>query len=284
VDPYAAALLATAPASDAMEASPALSSSGGAPSTLLDVAATKWVDEALLNAVAATSVSRVNSGDFRQVVLLGDGMDTRPFRLPWPEGTLLFIVAPPEVHELAEAVLGAAPGGPARVPRGCLMRRVNADLGGGASFMDALAAAGYRGDRLSAWGVQGLRGAAAFGAALADAANCMAFHSLAAGELPEMGRREAENALAACGLLGALYEHEGAAAGYASLWSGGGSGGGGGGGAGGGGNEAAPEPAAARRWLFTGQQLRPSFAEMGVLGAHTQAAEETDEDYFDNFS
>lgn len=52
-------------------------------------------------------------------------MDTRPFRLPWPEGTVLYMVAPPEVHEVAEAVLaqqGAA------VPRGCLLRRVRADL------------------------------------------------------------------------------------------------------------------------------------------------------------
>lgn len=63
----------------------------------------------------------------RQVVLLGDGFDTRPFRLAWPPGTLLFSVAPAEVHEQAEALLaGSQP--PAHVQRGCLLRRVNMNL------------------------------------------------------------------------------------------------------------------------------------------------------------
>ncbi len=44
-----------------------------------------------------------------QVVLVGDGLDTRPYRLPWPPGTLLFVVAPAEVHAAAEAAL-ATPG------------------------------------------------------------------------------------------------------------------------------------------------------------------------------
>jgi hypothetical protein len=60
-------------------------------------------------------------------VLLGDGFDTRPFRLAWPPGTLLFAVAPAEVHEQAEALLaGSQP--PAHVQRGCLLRRVNMNL------------------------------------------------------------------------------------------------------------------------------------------------------------
>ena len=58
------------------------------------------------------------------MVLVGDGMDTRPFRLPWPPSTLLFLVAPAEVHELAEAVLKE---GGARGQPGCLLRRVNFD-------------------------------------------------------------------------------------------------------------------------------------------------------------
>lgn len=53
-------------------------------------------------------------------------MDTRPYRLPWPTGTLLFVVASSESHELAEAVLAQT--GNAYVQRGCLLRRVNADL------------------------------------------------------------------------------------------------------------------------------------------------------------
>ncbi|WIA16552.1 hypothetical protein OEZ85_013224 [Tetradesmus obliquus] len=63
---------------------------------LLDVIATRYIDESLLNAMAATNVNSIQSGDYRQVVIIGDGMDCRPFRLPWPPGTLLFLVAPPE--------------------------------------------------------------------------------------------------------------------------------------------------------------------------------------------
>lgn len=60
-----------------------------------------------------------------QVVLLGCGMDTRPFRLGWPPGTLLFLLAPSEVHDAAKQTLKAAG---ATAPRGCLLRRVPIDL------------------------------------------------------------------------------------------------------------------------------------------------------------
>jgi len=69
-------------------------------------------------------------------VLLGDGFDARPFRLPWPPGTVIFLVAPPESHERAEALLAGWEGGAPRVERGCLLRRVSLHLGA------ALAAAG----------------------------------------------------------------------------------------------------------------------------------------------
>jgi hypothetical protein len=38
-----------------------------------------------------------------------------------------------------------------------------------------------------------------------------------------------------------------------------------------------------QRWLFTSQQLRLSLAEMGVYEAHV-AAQDIDEDYFENIS
>jgi hypothetical protein len=41
------------------------------------------------------------------------------------------------------------------------------------------------------------------------------------------------------------------------------------------------EPA---RWLFTAQQQRLSAAQVGAYSAHVAAAEEADEDFFDNFS
>ncbi len=39
-----------------------------------------------------------------------------------------------------------------------------------------------------------------------------------------------------------------------------------------------------QRWLFTAQQLRLSYAQMGVYERHAAAAMEVDEDFTDNFS
>ena len=50
---------------------------------------------------------------------------TAACRMPWPEGTVIFEVAAPEVHAAAKAKLDACK---ARVPRGSLLRRINADL------------------------------------------------------------------------------------------------------------------------------------------------------------
>lgn len=69
-------------------------------------------------------------------------------------------VAPPESHELAEAVLKAQG---AHVPRTCLLRRVNAPLHPHASddeddvfvpFLADLEKAGYQGNKLSVWLLQ----------------------------------------------------------------------------------------------------------------------------------
>ncbi|GIL62985.1 hypothetical protein Vafri_17152 [Volvox africanus] len=202
----------------------------------MDVIATAHVDRLLLNATALSAVNRITQGDYRQVVLLGDAMDTRPFRLPLAPGTAIFMVAPEAVHAAAaaalasedaaaiadavsaaaseptstgrgnsegpedgdvggsaaapetEAVAAAAGGGSEgqglalgrdrkstglvsgrqrnrlrgpRPPPGCLLRRVSLGFQAGADFSalpDALAAAGFRADRLSVWAVQGLEG------------------------------------------------------------------------------------------------------------------------------
>jgi hypothetical protein len=320
---------------------------------LLDAVATRYLDECLLNAASATSVTRMARGeDYRQVVLLGcDGGDCRPFRLPWPEGTVLFLVAPAEVHERAEALLeqqqqaaavgtgggGAAGSSPAaaaaRVPRGCLLRRVDLDLGalhrsaaaaapsassgdneaaeeqGSSSrpdatiFLDALARAGFRGDRLSVWGLQGLQGllgAAAAGgeqqhqqqqpqphaatllsALLAEVSSAAAFHSLVAGELPgPMTAREASNLLAEAGLLASVEPPGGAgtreygrvppvvvkAEGEGERGE----------------AEDAASSSSSSSWprlLFSAQQLRPSLVQMGIYSEHVGAMEGSDEDF-----
>lgn len=64
---------------------------------------TKFFDDFF---VAATS------GGIRQVVILASGLDSRPYRLPWPEGTVVYEVDQPQVVEFKTTTMtaiGAAP-------------------------------------------------------------------------------------------------------------------------------------------------------------------------------
>ncbi|GFR46631.1 hypothetical protein Agub_g8240 [Astrephomene gubernaculifera] len=299
-----------------------------------DVIATAHIDTLLLRAAGLAGVNRITQGAYRQVVLLGDALDSRPFRLPWPPGTAIFLVAPAEAHAAAEAAMtsaeaaaiaaataaeaaaavtgqlpssgtasavvdaaaaeaaatgetgmqgsvgaGGRGGGTGRrgargprPPPGCLLRRVVWDFKDGSSrsgsagadgsnssdgaatldtsspspssapsLASRLAAAGFRADRLSVWGLQGLCGLGLrqqeLVQLLAEVSHCAAYHSLLVGELPggeEEGRREqlgreeggaggggdlmqgqqheeeqrgrqvVANALAECGLLGSV--------------------------------------------------------------------------------
>jgi methyltransferase (TIGR00027 family) len=59
----------------------------------------------------------------RQIVMLAAGLDTRAFRLPWPDGTRLFELDQPSVLAYKEQVLRAAGAEP-----GCERRGIAADL------------------------------------------------------------------------------------------------------------------------------------------------------------
>ncbi|HZD11484.1 MAG TPA: SAM-dependent methyltransferase [Candidatus Binatia bacterium] len=59
----------------------------------------------------------------RQIVLLAAGLDTRAFRLNWPEGTKLFELDQPAVLAYKEQVLGAVGAHP-----GCARRGIGIDL------------------------------------------------------------------------------------------------------------------------------------------------------------
>lgn len=56
--------------------------------------ATKFIDDKL--------ISTMNNIDgLKQVVLLTDGMDTRPYRLNWPPSTIIFDISPKRVFTMA---------------------------------------------------------------------------------------------------------------------------------------------------------------------------------------
>ncbi len=87
-------------------------------------------------------------GGIRQVVLMAAGLDTRAFRLHWPEGTRLFELDQAPVLQYKEQVLGAAGARPA-----CERQAIYADLT--APWQEALLASGLDANAPSAWLLEG---------------------------------------------------------------------------------------------------------------------------------
>ncbi len=102
---------------------------------------TRYFDDALREAVRDESV--------RQVVILASGMDTRAFRLEWPEDLVLFEVDREDVFDYKEAILGRTEQRPH-----CDRRIVRADLTH--QWTAPLLAAGFDPGRPSAILAEGL--------------------------------------------------------------------------------------------------------------------------------
>jgi methyltransferase (TIGR00027 family) len=144
-DPYAEAFLAASP--DTLPEEPAGGSPLGAVGALFQfngALRTRFFDDYLLAAAGAGC---------RQVVLLAAGLDTRAFRLDWPEGVRLFELDLPEVLRFKEQVLGER----GIMPR-CRRVVLPVDLreGGARGWPAALTGAGLDPARPTAWLVEGL--------------------------------------------------------------------------------------------------------------------------------
>lgn len=95
-------------------------------------------------------LQRVTSQEaMRQVVLMAAGLDTRAFRLPWPEGARMFELDQAPVLQHKEAVLHAAGAQP-----GCRRATAEADLTG--PWQEALVGAGFDPREPAAWLLEGL--------------------------------------------------------------------------------------------------------------------------------
>jgi methyltransferase (TIGR00027 family) len=97
-------------------------------STTPIVLRTRYFDDFLARATAA---------GLRQVVLLAAGLDTRAYRLPWPQGTILYEIDQAPVLRHKEAILAAADAQPT-----CERHTVAADLT--EPWAAKLVAAGFR--------------------------------------------------------------------------------------------------------------------------------------------
>jgi methyltransferase (TIGR00027 family) len=85
----------------------------------------------------------------RQVVLVASGLDTRAFRLTWPEGTFLFELDRPQVLQFKDRVLSSA-----GVKPSCRHQAIGVDLED--SWADALSFAGFDPHQRSVWVLEGL--------------------------------------------------------------------------------------------------------------------------------
>lgn len=109
-------------------------------SVLPIVLRTRFFDDFLLQTMQQTEV--------RQVVLMAAGLDTRAFRLKWPEGTRLFELDQAEVIQYKEEVLQAA-----GAQANCMRRCVAADLS--MAWEQTLVEAGFDPHQPSAWLLEG---------------------------------------------------------------------------------------------------------------------------------
>jgi methyltransferase (TIGR00027 family) len=115
---------------------------GRTPESVLPIVLrTRYFDEWLEGVMA--------EGAIQQVVVLGAGLDTRSYRLPWPAGTRLFELDQEAVLDHKESVLARA----GVTPR-CARRVIAADLFG--DWPAALAAAGFDTQRPAVWLLEGL--------------------------------------------------------------------------------------------------------------------------------
>ena len=100
--------------------------------------------------------------DGSQIVSVTPGLDTRPFRQDWPRGTILYDIAPREMHTLCQKRIDASIStGSLHIPVAVevtdvlsLPFRVTSSTQDFCQLADRLERSGFRGDRLSVWAIQ----------------------------------------------------------------------------------------------------------------------------------
>jgi methyltransferase (TIGR00027 family) len=140
VDPYARELSGAEGFALQARMREAMGASGTGPDLYLSLR-TKFLDDGLVDAVRRLSL--------RQVVVLAAGMDTRAYRIPWPEGVTLFEVDRDEIFDHKEPVLARVDVSPS-----CDRRVVRADLAH--PWAAALTGAGFNPKKPAAFLVEGL--------------------------------------------------------------------------------------------------------------------------------
>ncbi|KAJ1412613.1 S-adenosyl-L-methionine-dependent methyltransferase [Sesbania bispinosa] len=104
--------------------------------------ATKFIDDNLIR-----TVSHVDG--IKQLVLLTNGMDTRPYRLNWPASTIIYDISPERVFKTAaEKLKGVG----AKIPKSCIFYHIPLES---SDIKHNLQFKGYNGNMPSIWAIQG---------------------------------------------------------------------------------------------------------------------------------
>lgn len=103
-------------------------------------ARTKWFDDFFLAA---------SSSGIAQIVVLSPGLDTRPWRLPWLDDTVIYEVDRPEILEFKSRILSGTGATPTA-------RYVPVPVDRGMDWTKALTASGFDHTDPSAWAAEGL--------------------------------------------------------------------------------------------------------------------------------
>jgi methyltransferase (TIGR00027 family) len=93
--------------------------------------------------------TRANDDGIRQVAVLGAGLDSRPWRLPWAPGTVVYEIDQPQVLEFKINTLWTH-----NIDPMCEYRPVPVDLR--SDWLDTLRQNGFDGNKPSAWSAEGL--------------------------------------------------------------------------------------------------------------------------------
>ncbi|RDY08807.1 hypothetical protein CR513_06927, partial [Mucuna pruriens] len=135
--------------------------------------AIKFIDDKLLSTVSLID-------GLKQLVLLTDGMDTRPYRLNWPTSTIIFDISPASVFKIAAEKLK---GFGAKMPKGCIFYHIPLES---SDIEQAMQFKGYNGNRPSIWALQGfpMMTVANFEEVLSMISSLAMKGSLFVGELP----------------------------------------------------------------------------------------------------
>ncbi|KAF7064443.1 hypothetical protein CFC21_070748 [Triticum aestivum] len=139
IDPYAAVLLSLDVAHQASESLV----SHLMPSAEHYRLTTRYLDDKLQHLIS-------RSDNFRQIVLLTDGMDTRPYRLSWPRMSIVYDVSPGRIFSTAAQQLRGAG---AKIPRNCVLFHTPLES---PDLQEGLCKNGFNGNRPSLWVLQGL--------------------------------------------------------------------------------------------------------------------------------